>query len=481
MAAICVDAGTTLIKAVGYGSDGTELAVARRAATVSRPAPGHAEQDMEAVWTAVREVVAEVAARLDEVDFVAVTAQGDGAWLVDADGEPTGPAILWNDARAAGTVAAWNSSGVVAEAFRINGSTTASGLPSAILAWLCEHDPGRITRSATVLNCGGWIFSRLTGERVTDYSAFTDLRSGRYCAELLTLFGLEWAARLLPELRTDGDRVSPLTADLPGVRPGTPVVLAPYDIVATALGAGAVSDGQACAILGTTLCTELVVDRPELDRAPTGITVALGRSYLRAFPTFAGTEVLHWAARLLDVAGPEELGELAARSEPGADGLVFLPYLSPAGERSPFSDPRAKGAFLGLSFEHGREHLARAVVEGLSLVVADCLAASEGRPRELRLCGGGAGNALWSQLIADICGLPVLRSADAEVGARGAFLTGLVATGAAPSLAVAAERHVRLGDPIAPVSHPLSARDLIALRNTASRTWPTLAHLRDRT
>ncbi|SPL92189.1 Xylulose kinase [[Actinomadura] parvosata subsp. kistnae] len=142
MAIICVDAGTTVIKAVGYDAAGAEAAVARRETVVTRPAPGHAEQDMHAVWDAVAATVREVAAQVGGADFVAVTAQGDGCWLVDADGEPTGPAILWNDARAAAVVDRWTRDGLAAEAFRVNGSSAASGLPHAVLAWLGEHAPG---------------------------------------------------------------------------------------------------------------------------------------------------------------------------------------------------------------------------------------------------------------------------------------------------------------------------------------------------
>jgi xylulokinase len=490
MAAICVDAGTTVIKAVGYDDSGAEVAVVRRPTSVSRPAPGQAEQDMGAVWDAVVRTVRGVAAELaGAIDFVAVTAQGDGCWLVDAAGEPTGPAILWNDGRAAATVDAWTRSGLAERAFRTNGSSAASGLPHAILTWLKEHDPARLERSAANLTCGGWIFSRLTGELAADESdasaPFMDLRARRYSPELLELFGLDWAARLLPELRDDARRVAGLTPDaatLLGLPTGTPVVMAPYDIAATALGSGAVRAGQACAILGTTLCVESLVERPDLDGEPVGITIALPGGYLRAFPTFAGTEVVQWACRLLGLTDPAELSELAALSEPGARGLSFQPYFSPAGERAPFSDPLARGALLGMSFEHGREHVARAVLEGLTLVIQDCLAASGRPPRELRVCGGGAASALWLQLIADVTGLPVLRSGDSEVGARGAFLVGLVATGAAANVRDAADDHVRLRGTV----HPRPGRygeayqDFLALRETGSRSWPLLAEMRSR-
>ena len=226
------------------------------------------------------------------------------------------------------------------------------------------------------------------------------------------------------------------------------MVLSPYDIAATAIGVGAVAPGQACSILGTTLCTEVVADEVRLGEEPAGLTVALGLPgrYLRAFPTFAGGDVVQWACTLLGLDDPEQLGELAVRARPGAGGLCFLPYLSPAGERAPFLDPLVRGTFAGLSFEHGREHVARAVLEGLTLVVRDCLVASRAAPTELRVCGGGAASPLWLQLIADVTGVPVLRSTDTEVGAKGAYLVGLVATGAAARVEDVVDECVRVRD-----------------------------------
>jgi erythritol kinase (D-erythritol 1-phosphate-forming) len=119
---------------------------------VSRPHPGWAEQDMDAVWHAVVFAIRQLVHQLDaEVECIAITAQGDGCWLVDRGGAPTGPAILWNDGRAADVVEEWARAGVLGEAFRINGSLTSSGLPNAILTWLRRHDPDRLDRSAASL------------------------------------------------------------------------------------------------------------------------------------------------------------------------------------------------------------------------------------------------------------------------------------------------------------------------------------------
>ena len=495
MAVICIDAGTTMIKAVGYDDEGSEAVVVRQATTVSRPSPGWAEQDMASVWDGVVFTVRSVVHQFNsEVDYIAVTAQGDGSWLVDRDGAPTGPAILWNDGRAADIVEGWTQAGVLEEAFRINRSLTSSGLPNAILSWLRRNDPDRLERSAVSLTCGGWIFAQMTGELMIDQSdgsaPFMDIRTRRYSSELLRLYDMQWAQTLLPELRGDDRRVAELTRDAAiqvGLPAGTPVVMSSYDIASTAIGVGAVSSGQACSILGTTLCTEVVTEEVNLGEEVAGLTVALGLpgKYLRAFPTLAGGEVIQWACRLLGFEDPFELGNLATRCQAGAGGLAFLPYFSPAGERAPFLNPLARGAFLGMSFEHRREHVARAVLEGLTLVIQDCLAASRAKPTELRVCGGGAANPVWLQLIADVTGVPVLRSTDTEVGAKGAFLVGLVATGVATNVQDVASWYVKVRDTFTPdtAQHAGYAElfaDFLSLRETTAAAWPRLAAMRMR-
>lgn len=493
MAIICLDAGTTMIKAVGYDSQGTELAVARRNVPVSRPRPGWAEQDMTTVREAAFETLAEVAGSLGGgIDFLAITAQGDGSWLVGPDGAPTGPAILWNDGRGADILTGWTREGILEDAFAINGSLTSSGMPNVILSWLHANDPARLERSSASLTCGGWLFARLTGETVVDESdasaPFMDIHTRSYSEDLLRLYGMEWAARLLPPICDDNHRTAPLTPDAAarlGLPAGLPVVLSSYDIASTAIGVGAVLPGQACSILGTTLCTEIVSDRVQISAPGAGLNIAPGvpGRFLRAFPTLAGGEVIQWTCDMLGLQNPGQLTELASRCSAGAGGLIFLPYLSPAGERAPFLDPQARGTFLGLSLDHGREHLARAVLEGLSLVIRDCLAASGANPTELRVCGGGAASETWLQLIADVTGIPVLRSADTEVGAKGAFLIGLAATGAARSVEEAAASYVRIRDTFTPAAGPAGFyaglyESFLDLRSISARAWPPLAALR---
>ncbi|MEU5686349.1 carbohydrate kinase [Streptomyces venezuelae] len=455
MSVLAIDVGTTMIKSVVFDDQGNELAVSRLATEVQRRHPGWAEQDMDTVWNAVVYTVRNALSEItDPVWLVAFTAQGDGAWLVDAAGRPTGPAILWSDGRAGDILTRWEREGVLEEAYRRNGSLTCSGMPNAIFSWLGSHDPQRLAHSAASLTAAGWLFLRLTGVTATDESdasaPFLDHATGDYDPQIVALFGLTSYARLLPEVLGEHERISEITSEAAaqlGLPAGLPVVMAPYDIASTARGAGVVNPGQACGILGTTLCTEIVRKDVDTSGEPSGINIAYrGRErVLRAFPTLNGAEVLNWAARTLRVDGPPELAELAfGDSGPGARGLMFLPYLSPAGERAPFLDPRARGSFWGLSLEHTRADLARAVFDGLSLVLRDSLVASRTSVTELRLCGGGANSAEWCALIADATGVPTARSGDTELGAKGAFLTGLVLSGAESSMHSAAAKYVRM-------------------------------------
>lgn len=495
MGVVSIDVGTSIIKAVGYDDQGREQVVSRRSVPVERPRPAWAEQDMAAVWDAVANAIREVLPKVDpSVDLVAVTAQGDGAWLVDAAGRPTGPAILWNDGRAAQNVIDWDRNGVVAEAFALTGSRISTGMPNAILSWLAEHDRNRVERSHRLLTCGGWVHLCLTGEAVMDLSdasaPYLDVRSRTWADRTFELFDQPWVRDLMPDLRANAGRVASLTATAAaatGLTIGTPVVLAPYDIAATAIGAGVVAVGDASCILGTTLCTELVVDSPpSVDAAAVGITVALDSAdrWLRAFPTMAGGDVLAWGARLLGLQTSADLLTLADRADAGAGGLTFLPYLSPAGERSPFFDPSAHGGFAGLSLTADRAQVARAMAEGLTLSIRECLSGTPTRPESLVLCGGGATNDVWAQLVADATGLVVQRPTDREVGARGAALVALVATGARPDLEAAVRDLVVMDREFIPdpkrVGHYDKQSERFArVRDIMSDTWAIASNVEE--
>ncbi|WP_103341478.1 FGGY-family carbohydrate kinase [Amycolatopsis sp. CA-126428] len=484
---VCLDAGTTVIKAAVFDEDGHELFAVSRGTTVSHPSPDRAEQDMDAVWEAASSAVREAAERLDRpVEFLALTAQGDGAWLVDGRHRPLRPAVLWNDGRAAGIVEDWRVRDVLTEAFRINASLTNAGLPNAILRALIAEEPETTARAAAVLTCGSWLFLRLTGVLgmdSTDSSApWLDLRLAQHSDALFELYGLGPQRHLVPPLLGAADRVQKLTAEaagLLGLPAGLPVVLAPYDIASTAIGSGATEPGHASCVLGTTLCTEVLVDSVDTTAQPAGLTLALDTPdlLLRAFPTLAGCGVIDWLAGLLGLPAPGAVTALAGQASPGADGLRILPYLSPAGERAPFLDLNASGLITGVKFGHQPEHFARAVLEGLGHVIRDCLTAAPGHPTQLRLCGGGAASSSWCQMIADITGIPAIVTTDSQVGAKGSFVHASALLGRYPDLATAAAALIRTRQRFDPVPELTGFYDgeheeFLTTREMVSVRWP---------
>ncbi len=452
MAWIAVDAGTSVLKGVLFSTDGQEKAIARRKVNVLREQPGWSEQNMDELWSAVVSVIREAGAgNREPLHGIALTAQGDGCWLVDAAGRPCGNAILWNDGRAASVVDHWHSSGVMQAAFRRSGSAVSAGLLGAILAWLAHHQSARLANARYALSCGSWLFRQLTGHIAAELSdasnPFCDIRSRRYSPELLELFGAQSFAALFPPIAPSGTPHAPLSPEAAaqlGLPSGVPVLMAPYDIACTAYGSGAVADGDACIILGTTVCAEVITTALDLSGPPIGTTLALpDGSFLRAMPTLSGCEALEWAAATLGLANVAELDALASAdpklTETDQHAAIgrpfFLPYLSPAGERAPFFAAASRGSFHGLSLATTRSAIAFSVYEGLTFALRECLQAATQRPlQQIRVCGGGAGSDLWCGLIANVLGLDVLRSTERENGARGAHLFALAATGELPGI-----------------------------------------------
>lgn len=493
MAYLSVDVGTSMVKAVMFDHEGREIIVARQSTVVHRGADGSSEQDMYSVWDAVVFTIRQVVHKVkDPVKAIAVTGQGDGLWLVADDGRPTGRAILWNDARASSIVDQWDAAGVLAEAYLINGNLGFPGTSGAIMSWLHAHDPERLAGSSYALYCTGWIFNRLTGEFAADEtdaaSPFMNIHSGEYSPQLLEMYGMPWAQRLLPPIRRDGSRVAALRDEVATelrLPRSVPVVLAPFDIPVTALGIGAISPGQACTILGTTLSTDIVLDAPHTDTVPVGMTLPSGvpGTYVRSLAAMAGIEIVSWGMKLMGLDNPAWLSDLAATSPAGSNGLIFQPYLSPAGERAPFRDSQARGSFVGMSFEHSRPEIARSLLEGMSYVIRTCLETGVDSITDLRLSGGGANSAFWCQMLANVTGMPTMRSVDAEIGAKGALLTALVALDEEASMADATARHVHARDVFEPDLREVSIYEEMfeAFRisgEKVAQTWPEMAGLR---
>ncbi|TNC63483.1 FGGY-family carbohydrate kinase [Rubellimicrobium roseum] len=443
-----IDNGLTVTKAVVFDADGTPLTTARRRVPQSMPRPRRVERDMDGLWRATAEAVAEAVARsgrpAEDIRAVAATAHGDGLYLLDAARRPLGPGILSLDSRAGEVVASWEAGGLFDRALALTGQVPHVSAPSALLAWMNKHEPERFARIAHVLGCKDWLRFCLTGTIGTDRTeastSFTDVRTQDYSSEALRLFGLEFLkGKLAPMARPD-EVVGEVTAEaaaLTGLRRGTPVVAGLHDVTGSALGIGGQAEGVLAIVAGTYSINEVVTNVPRTDPRwfcrnaiepgrwnAMAISPASAANYdwflERLCPREA--EVAATQGRSVHALLAEEID--AALTRPSS--VLFHPYLfgSPHGEV-------ASGGFAGLHGWHGRGDMLRAVLEGIAFNHRQHVdALREGFPvREARLTGGTSRNSAFAQMFADVLGLPVTVTATEEAAAWGAALCAGAAVG----------------------------------------------------
>ncbi|MGW1233112.1 FGGY family carbohydrate kinase [Streptomyces californicus] len=425
---IGVDIGTSVTKAVAFDEEGGARAAAVRRSHVAMLSGGRVEQDLDDVVAGVGEVVREVAGAIGGTpDAVALTGQGDGLWLRDERGRPVRPAISWMDARASELVTRWLADGTVGAAYAHTGSGMFPGCHGPLLHWLQEHEPEALDRAAVAGYCVDAVAQHLTGRVCLDASdatlPFLDPRTRRYAPEALAACGVESRADLLPAPAAPGTvlGLDGRGAGLLGLPEGLPVVAGPYDLPACAIGSGVREVGDGVLILGTTLASQVLTDRVDLDPAaePAGMWLCTpdpGR-WLRAMPAMVGTAALEWVLALVG-ATTADVDALLTESPPGARGARALPFLSEAGERAPFVEPSARGRLDGLSLATGRADAVRAVCEAIGYAARHCLDTA-GLSGTLALCGGGTRSVMWARLMADVLGRPVRIPSEEQVGALG--------------------------------------------------------------
>ena len=438
-----IDLGTKEVKAGLITLDGELLALGRAGydLDVGRH-PGWAEQDPGAWWSAV--VSAVRALRIHEVcEVVAIGVDGHGPTLVavDARGEATRPAITWLDTRS------------IAEADELAAATgvrgwALAGLPAAL--WVERHDRAAADATRWYLSTWEWLAFRLTGEAVSPLTP-DQLVPDR---ALVATAGVP--TDRLPPIGETGSLVGHLTgaaADALGLSAGIPVAGGTVDAFASYHGAGLLRAGDAYDPGGSAGGFGVYWDRPV--EVPGGfVTPAPLAGHYSVGAAMAATgRALDWYrdSILGDTITTEALLAEAAATPPGADGLLFLPYL--AGERSPIWDPEARGVLAGLTLTHTRGHIARAILEASALairhVAAPMLAAGV-EVREMRVCGGPAQSEVWNQIKADVTGFRVAIPHVLETAVLGSAILGACAIGAHPDLPSAIEAMTRVDGRLEP-------------------------------
>lgn len=449
---IGLDVGTSAIKAGLYTFAGEQYGKAVRKSVVQHPHPGHSEQDMLGVrqtsFETIQACVQSSGVNPAEIAAVACTGQGDGLWAVDRDGEPVGPAILWNDTRAAPVIDRWLAEGVLREHYERGGTVLWPGSAGAIMTWLRDAAPKTYDNIDTILFCKDWITFSLTGHRGTDVTdgsvPFMDVRSRSFDRKQLELLGIDDMWTRLPEVCESTEIVGSVTSEAAaatGLAAGTPVVAGALDVTANAVGAAVTRAGQSLTILGTTLLNGIVMDVPNFDPRDIGATVcnAVPDTWLRVLGSQTGTPNIDWVMRNFGdallaqgaAADSEDFGALErlAKSAPvGANGVIYHPFIN--GERAPFLNMNASSSFFGLREHTSLADMVRAVFEGTAMSAKHSFRALGDPVDGIVLTGGGARNELWCQILADATGTRVEIPPGDEFGTKGAAILAAQGIGA---------------------------------------------------
>jgi xylulokinase len=428
---IGLDVGTSGVKGVAIDEeDGSVVAVAEEGYPLSTPRPGWAEQAPED-WLRASQRVLE---RLPDGP-IGLAGQMHGLVVLGEHDEVLRPAILWNDQRTGAECAEIERRVGLERLLELTGNRALPGFTAPKLLWLQRHEPDVHARIRHVLLPKDYVRFRLTGERTIDAADASgtllfDVERRRWSEEVCAALEvpLDWlpSAHESPDVATAGDQA------------------------AGALGVGIVAPGRLSIVLGTSGVVFAVLPRYEVDRRLHVFCHAVPGTWHAMGVMLSAAGSLAW---LRDVVGADygALEAEAAQWEPGAEGLLFAPYL--AGERTPYADPDARGAFVGLSVRHGRGALARAVMEGVAFGLRDSLELLRSLGVEAtvgRVSGGGARSDLWVRIVASALRLPIERMQLEEGAAYGAALLAGIRAGVFADAADAVERCVRVRETVQP-------------------------------
>ena len=509
---IGVDIGTTATKAVVFDMGGRVVAHCAVEYPLLTPTPGAAEQDPEqiyrAVIAAIRDAVRGARVAPNGVACVAFSAAMHSVIAVAGDGTALTRSITWADNRAAGWAERIRTEYGGLAIYRRTGTPIHPMSPLVKLAWLRDQQPKVFAAAARFVGIKEYVFHRLFNRYVVDHSIASatglfNLTEQDWDDEALTVAGVtrEQLSALVPTTYHIAGLEPGVAAEL-GLDAGTPFVVGANDGALSNVGVGAIQPGEVAVTIGTSGAMRTVVDRPATD--PTGRTFCYAltdRHWVIGGPVNNGGIIFRWVrdemaasecetAKRLGIDPYEVLTRIAERVAPGSEGLIFHPYLT--GERAPLWNPNLRGSFFGLAMHHRKEHMIRAVLEGVIYNLYSILPAMEamiGRVRTIKATGGFARSGLWRQMMADVFDREVVVPESFESSCLGAAILGLLALGRVDSLDViygmvgATHRHTPIAPNVAVYSRllpvflalPLKLEDeyrkIAAFQQDAARAW----------
>lgn len=446
MALIGLDIGTSGAKALVVNSRGKVLATAFAEYPMATPRPLWAEQNPQDWWKASKQVLRSVLRKSGvpaaEVRGIGLTGQMHGLVLLDKNGAVLRPCIMWNDQRTADECVEMTDLVGREKLLELTGNLVLPGFTAPKILWVRKHEPHLYDRIRHILLPKDFIRYKLTGEFASEMSdasgtVLLDVRQRRWSPDILSALRVpaEWMPALVESIESTG-RVTRMAAKDTGLLEGTLVVGGAGDQAAGAVGSGIVREGVVSVTIGTSgvvfahssgyrreaqgrlhaFC-HAVPDTWHL----MGVTLSAGGS-LRWFRDALCREEQQ-IARKRKIDTYDLMVKSASRCPAGSEGLLFLPYIT--GERTPYPDPRARGAFIGLTVRHTKAHMIRSILEGVAFSLRDCmeLMKSSGiETSDIRVSGGGARSKVWRQILADVLGQSLTTVTSTEGAPYGAAL-----------------------------------------------------------
>ncbi|MEA4897224.1 MAG: xylulokinase [Eubacteriales bacterium] len=451
---IGLDIGTSGAKCILVNRKGTVVASATREYPLDTPRAGWAEQDPADWWRAVAEgcraILNKAQVPTEAIVALSLSGQMHGLVALDRERRVIRPSILWCDQRTQKQCDALTErAGGPEKLLTYTNNQMLTGYTGGKILWLKEEESDNFARMDVFCCPKDYIRLLLTGEVATDVSdgsgtGFFDTKNRRWSDELIALAGLD--KRIFPpvlESTALAGRVTGRAAEETGLPEGLKVYAGGGDAVIQTTGSGLVRPGVLGVVIGTAGNVAMgftgfhenpagklqmfANNEPGLYHA-LGCTLAAGSAYRWFRDTLCERQIE--AARAQGLSAYDLMGESAEASRPGANGVVFLPYL--AGERCPYPDPNARGVFYGMSLATSRCDMTRAVMEGVTYSLRQVaeLFTRVAPSEKVYSSGGGSASKLWRQIQADVFGLPVYTmSAASEGGAYGAVLVAGVGAG----------------------------------------------------
>jgi len=463
-----LDVGTSGIKALACRADGEIIARITVEYPLHHPHPGWAEQEPEDWWNATLEALRQISAALGteatDVRGMALSGQMHGSVFLDENGKSLRPAILWCDVRTTPQCQYITDKIGRRNLLRYVSNPALEGFTAPKIVWLMQNEPGVFARTRWVVLPKDYVRYRLTGEILTEMSdaagtILFDVCNRRWSDEVLT--ALEIPRELMPDCRESIDVCGYLREDIAGVTglpAGIPVGGGGADNACGAVGAGIVKAGRTLSSIGSSGVIVAQTDEAKTDpRAQVhtfnhaipqtwyimGVMLAAGLSY-----KWLRDNLGHMEVQMEELTGIDAytlLDREAEQAPAGSEGLIFLPYLN--GERTPHGDGYAKGVFFGLTPRHGKQHLVRAVMEGVVFGLRDSIEIVRDLGIDvsrIRAIGGGAKSSLWRRMQADIMNVEVATLNVDEGPAFGAAILAGVAAGVFDNVEEAAENMVHI-------------------------------------